>query len=86
MATNDAQRILVRKILADEANLEAFTALIDEVLEGADTTPVASDFFSEAAALMKRESRVKTLREIKGQFRSLHEEAKTDNYYNLNTQ
>ena len=86
MATSDAQKLIVRRCLAEEGNVDAFVALIDTLLEAEADPPGGTDFFAETSALLKWKSRVNTLKEIKGQFLALHEEAKKDNYYNLNTQ
>lgn len=84
METNHAER-LVRKALAETEVIEAFGVLIGEMIRASSTPVPPSDFFTESAALMKREARVKTLEYIMGQFRTLHEDAKSDNPYNLNT-
>lgn len=83
MATDHAQRI-VRQALAETTVIEAFGEIIGEMIAAESTSIPASDFFTEAAALMKREARVKTLEKIMANFRAMHEDAKSDNPYNLN--
>lgn len=83
MATDNAESI-VRHALAETQVIEAFETIFAAMI-AAELQPVsASDFFTEASALMKREARAERLRQIMAVFRAMHEDAKSDNPYNLN--
>lgn len=85
METTHPSLILVRKVLAQSEVLKAFDDWLDSLIVDAQRPVVEGDYFTESALLMKRESRVKTLNEIRGHFHTLHDDAKGDNFYNVNT-
>ena len=85
MATDDTQKLIIRKVLAETPTIEAFEAMLEQMIKATrDVTCKGGDFFTESAILMKRESRVQTLRDIMAEFRAMHNDAKSDNPYNLN--
>ena len=78
MAKNDTAFIALRHALADLGVVEDLEQMIGLMITNAPIPESAGDFYSEAAALMKRESRVQTLRDILAEFRAMHEDAKAD--------
>lgn len=79
MGSTDTKRQVIERLLADDGYWHALIVYIDEKIEAAlEGHPAAEDFFTRAGYLMERESRVKTLREIRAEFCALHDDAKAE--------
>ena len=79
MGSADTKREIIERLLSDDGYWRALIVFLDEKIEAAlEGHPAAEDFFTRAGYLMERESRVKTLREIRAEFCALHDNAKAD--------
>ena len=82
MAEINTEFVALRHALKDAGVIDDLGVMVNLMIDNAPLPSTSGDFYTRAAALMERESRVQTLRDILAEFRAMHESAKADESLN----